>query len=189
MLRDYGAPDCGNPLPNDQEGHFLLHPGGFIAGEIDRCLRPATDELEALRGERSMDRLGLLAHVDCPMLSARSYWSDEDVRFALAVSALEGRWEYFGGRSSRVIVHAMRHGLLEPQIAPGLLAARQMSDELRHPAWWSKAYWMRPASAPSEALAPLDPAPPVDVGSWRASRLAAAAHSSESNASASKDAS
>lgn len=174
MLRDHGAPDCGNPLPNDQEAHFLLHPGGFIAGEIDRCLRPAQDELDALRGERALDRLGLLAHVDCPMVSARSYWSDEDVRFAMAVSALEGRWEYFGARASRVVVQAMRHGLLEPQVAPGLLVARRLTEESRHPAPWTRAYWFAPAALARATEEEAPPAPPLDLGAWRSSRPRAA---------------
>jgi hypothetical protein len=166
MLCAHGAPDCGNPLANDQENYFLLHPGGFIAGEIDRCLRPAQNELDIRRGEHALDRLGLLAHVDCPMLSAKAYWQDDDIRFAMALSALEGRWEYFGARAARVIVQSMRHGLLEPQVAPGLLVARRLAEEARHAPFW-KALLAPRAAAP---VGP--PAPELDVGAWRFERNA-----------------
>lgn len=158
-----GPPDCGNPLPNDDEGHFLIHPGGFIAGEFDRVLRPAGNELEAQRGEQALTRLGLLANWGCPMLSARTYWADDDLRFAMALSALEGRWELFGARAPRVVVNALRAGLLEVAVAGGLLIARRLSEERWHP-----APWRRPE--PEPAREPEPPAPALDLGSWRSRR-------------------
>lgn len=158
-----GPPDCGNPLPNDDESHFLLHPGGFLAGEFDRVLRPASDELEAARGGQALTRLGLLAHMGCPMVSARSYWADDDIRFAMALSALEGRWELLGARASRVVVNALRAGLIEPSVAPGLLVARRLFEEREHPAPWA-----RRAAEPERYSLP--PAPEVDLRAWRARR-------------------
>lgn len=163
-----GAPDCGNPIPNDEEGHFLIHPGGFLAGEFDRVLRPAGTALEAARGEQALARLGLLAHMGCPMLSARAYWADDDLRFAMALCALEGRWELFGARAPQVVVNALRAGLLEPAVAGGLLVARRIAEELWHPAPWRRVA----ASSVAEAPEPGPPPPPLDMASWRARRRA-----------------
>lgn len=166
MLVKHGAPDCGNPLPNDDESHFLIHSGGFIAGEIDRCLR-ATDsstELEQLRGERSLDRLGLLSHVNCPMISARTYWADDDMRMAMTAAAWYGRWELFGARAARVVVNALRHGLLDPLVAPGTLVARRLSEEV-----WHTSPWSRPLTLVAQEAPPV-----IHVAAWRARRSAPA---------------
>lgn len=161
-----GPPDCGNPIQNDEEGHFLIHPGGFLAGEFDRVLRPPGTELEAARGEQALVRLGLLAHMGCPMLSARAYWADDDLRFAMALCALEGRWELFGARAPRVVVNALRSGLLEPAVAGGLLIARRLSEERWHPAPWRRSVVSSASGFPE-----IGPPPPLlDVKSWRSRR-------------------
>ena len=167
MLCRHGPPDFGNPLASDGEDYFLVHPGGFIAGEFDRCLRQASCEADERRGEAAIDRLGLLAHLKCPMASAQAYWAQDDLRFAMALSVLEGRWELAGARASRVLVNALRLGLIEPMAAPGLLIARKLYEQERWPSPWRRL--MR-ALFPPTPVEPPPPPPPVDLAAWRARR-------------------
>lgn len=170
MLVQHGLPDVGNPLPNDHEDYFLLHPGGFIAAEFDRCLRPAQNDLDIARGESALLRLGLLAHLNCPMTSAKNYWADDDLQYAMALACVEGRWDLYGARPSRVIVNALRNLLLAPEVAPGVLIARRIAEEQWHPAPWSPQRWAKPVPAnPTSEDAP--PAPTLNVASWRQKRL------------------
>lgn len=168
MLVRHGCPDMGNPLPNDEEGHFLIHPGGFLAGEFDRILRPAETEVEVERGENALARLGLVAHLNCPMTTARAYWADEDLRHAMALACLEGRWDLFGARPARVLVNSLRLGLLEPMAASGLLYARLMAEEA-----WHQPFWRRGIFGPRQAaVEEAPPAPELDLAAWRARRQA-----------------
>lgn len=169
MVLLHGCPDVGNPLANDDESYFLLHPGGFIAGEFDRCLRLAQTDLDVERGEQALSRLGLLSHLGCPMLSAKSYWAEEDLRYAMALACVEGRWDLAGARPSRVIVNAMRNGLLEPAVAPGVLIARRMAEAHWHPPPWSRAFWTKPAQ-PGLPAQEGPPPPVLPLQSWRAHR-------------------
>ena len=170
MLIQHGLPDVGNPLPNDHEDYFLLHPGGFIAAEFDRCLRPAQNELDIARGESALLRLGLLAHLNCPMISAKNYWADDDLQYAMALSCVEGRWDLYGARASRVIVNALRNFLLAPEIAPGVLIARRSYEQQWHPAPWSPLRWSK-AQSEMKTHADAPPAPAFDLESWRQKRM------------------
>jgi hypothetical protein len=106
------------------------------------------------------------------MLSARSYWAEEDLRFAMALSCMEGRWELAGGRPSLVVVNAMRAGLLEPQIAAGVMAARLMAESHWHrPPWSASTEPQRGDEIPEDA----GPAPEINLSAWRAERMAPAA--------------
>ena len=165
MLMRYGVPDIGNPLTNDQEDYFLLHPGGFIAGEFDRCLRAAQTVLDTQRGEQALFRLGMLSHLNCPMISAKHYWADDDIKYGMALACMEGRWELYGARPSRVIVNALRNSLLEPQVAPGILIARRMTEEE-----WYPAPWKRINSMSVENTTQLPEAPTIDLSKWRSLR-------------------
>lgn len=166
MLAKHGCPDIGNPLPNDDEGHFLIHPGGFLAGEFDRILREAETDLDFERGDNALARLGLVAHLNSPMATARAYWNEEDLRHAMALSCLEGRWDLFGARPSRVVVNALRQGLLEPMATAGLLYARLMAEDA-----WHQPPWRRGIFAPRPiAVEEGPPAPELDVGAWRQRR-------------------
>lgn len=172
QLLAHGIPDLGNPLSRDTEDYFLLHEGGFLAGEIDRALRPAESEVDQQRSRAALDRLGLLLHLGCPMVSARSYWADEDVLFACALSLAEGRWELFGARAPEAIFNALTKGLLEPAVAPGLLIARKLFDSFRYPAPWRRAASSRRSAGASSPL--TTPAPELDLASWRSKRVSTA---------------
>lgn len=167
MLCRHGCPDLGNPLASDSEAYFLIHPGGFLAGEFDRCLRQADTELDERRAAAAMGRLGLLAHLNCPMLSAKAYWAEDDLRFAMALSAFEGRWERVGGRASRVVVNALRSGLIEPMAAAGILIGRRLADEDRWPSPWRR---LMAALFPPKPPEPIPEPPAIDMASWREAR-------------------
>lgn len=164
LLLAYGPPDVGNPWPQGEEAHYRIHPGGFLAGEIENALVPGDSDASRARSAAALDRLGLLLHWGCPMLSAQAYWAQEDLRFACSLALAEGRWELAGGRAPSAVINALFAGLIEPAVAPGLLIARRLFEEAWHPAPWS---------SPPAKPAPPDPPPPPPLAQWRAARAQA----------------
>lgn len=179
LLLLYGPPDVGNPWPQGEEAHYRVHPGGFLAGEIERALVPGESDASRKKSAAALDRLGLLLHWGSPMLSAQAYWASEDLKFACSLALAEGRWELYGARAPSAVMNALFAGLIEPAVAPGLLIARRLFEEVWHPAPW--------ASAPKPKIQP-DPPPAPKLAQWRSERARALSQSpvSETDSSETK---
>lgn len=193
LLFRYGPPDIGNPWPQGQEEHYLIHPGGFISGEIEHSISPFEEDVDPddeeaqirlslliARRQAAWDRLGLLLHYRSPLISAVQYWAKEDIQFACAMALLEGRWEVFGGYAPDAIVFALRKHLIEPMTAPGLLIGRRLKEDAWYPAPWAK-----PEPVIPEKIE--EPAPTLKLSQWREQRESAKHNASPSELSSDFD--
>ena len=153
-LRAGGIPDLGNPWPQGEDEHYLIHPGGFICGEIDSALATASSEDNAdaflARRAAAFDRLALLLDWGCPFLSAKAYFSPAETAFACRQALALGSCEAAGGRFQDALAFAESIGLVSRAEAAGIAAERALSDPLAR-------------AALAEACSQYLPPPPVEA--------------------------
>lgn len=163
LVRQRGFPDFGNPISSDLPLHFEVHPGGFLSAEVEAILVPAETDHAHEKAVAAQDRVGLLLCLGCPLISARAYWADEDMRFACALALSEGWYELSGGIARHGIQNALLSNLLESGMAPGLMLGRALLESARHP---SPSVRAQLAWRAWRAPKPI-PAPPVGLLAWR----------------------